>query len=39
MDIRGHDAPARRRERLWNWTFWMSIVASEALGVFLTHQS
>ncbi len=30
---------ARRRERLWNWTFWMSIVASEALGVLLTHQS
>ena len=29
----------RRRERLWNWTFWLSIVASEALGVFLTHQS
>lgn len=33
------DPKARRRERLWNLTFWMSIVASEALGVFLTYQS
>lgn len=28
-----------RRERLWNWGFWMSIAAFEVLGVFLAHQS
>jgi len=37
--MEARDMKARRRERLWNWTFWMSIVASEALGVLLTHQS
>lgn len=28
-----------RRERLWNWGFWMAILAFEVLGVFLAHQS
>ena len=26
-------------ERSWNWTFWMAILAFEALGVFLSTQA
>ncbi len=28
---------AARTERNWNWTFWMAILAFEAVGVFLTQ--
>lgn len=33
------DLATARRERLWNWGFWASIVAFEVFGLLLTHQS
>jgi hypothetical protein len=39
MSTAQYTGTGSRRERLWNWGFWMSIVAFEVLGVFLAHQS
>jgi hypothetical protein len=39
MTIADHTAQGYRRERLWTWSFWMVILAFEALGLFLAHQA
>jgi hypothetical protein len=36
--IRAHDS-AERSERRWNWTFWMAILAFEAVGILLSSHT
>ena len=39
MNRRAYIETHARRDRLWNWGFWTSILVCEALGVFLAHQA
>jgi hypothetical protein len=39
MNSAGQAANDHRRDGLWNWSFWVSILAFETLGVFLAHHS
>jgi len=39
MEKSHKDATVVRRERLWNWGFWASLVVFEALGVALSHMA
>jgi hypothetical protein len=39
MNRAGQAAKGHRWDKLWNRSFWVSILAFEVLGVFLAHHS
>jgi hypothetical protein len=36
MTNRAAQGAVERSERMWRWSFWMAILAFEAIGLFLT---